>query len=118
MLYFAPREGLKLHSLRVVNLILPGWHVCPHPLEQHSSPVGQSLSPKQASTQIPPVPGLSGGHCGFIFLPTMIQCTEVSPTQSYNITIYVLYFLRIYLSGENGATVNATSTALVIHFLS
>ena len=87
--------------------------MCPQPLEQHSSPTGQSLSPKQASTQIPAVPGLSGGHCRFIIvLPTMIQCSEVSPTQSDNITIYVLYFLRIYLSGENGVTVNTTLTAL------
>ena len=101
-----------MHSLRVVNLKLPGWHVCPHPLEQHSSPAEQSLSPKQASTQIPAVPGLSGGHCGFIFLATMIQCSEVSPTQSDNITIYVLYFLRIYFLGENGVTVNTTLTAL------
>ena len=101
-----------MHSLRVVNLKLPGWHVCPHPLEQHSSPAEQSLFPKQASTQIPAVPGLSGGHCGFIFLATMIQCSEVSPTQSDNIIIYVLYFLRIYLSGENGVTVNTTLTAL------
>jgi len=53
---------------------------------------------------VPIVPGLSGGHCGFTTVRPAMQSIGVIPTGSD--TRYVLYFLRIRLSGENGVKYN------------
>ena len=63
--FISDHVNLKLHNSRVVNLALPDWHVWPHPVEQHSSSAEQSVCLEQASTQMPTVPGLIGGHFSF-----------------------------------------------------
>ena len=44
-------------------LVTAPWQVCPHPLEQHSWPVGQLASEEHSSTHVPTVPGGSAGQC-------------------------------------------------------
>ena len=82
------------------------WQVWPHPLEQHSWPVGQLSSEAHSSTHVPTVPGGRAGHS-----PTTRKKTYIhTPYQRCILICIIILGMQISLSYRTSLIWKAAKT--------